>query len=161
MADTIVVFVLTRHWVLGASYDCPRLVPCARSHNQRLRMAGFRCKSVAFYRLAVSMSRNSAVFCREDSHSPSCPGMGGTALMLLRWPSSREAMKLTKLRNVLRCLLHPYDAVFRLQFAVHELAVVEFRAPYMGIAVSLGKCSPGGALIVEDVLCHVSLIVHD
>ena len=34
------------------------------------------------------------LFRREDSHSPSCPGMGGTALMLLRWPSSREAMKL-------------------------------------------------------------------
>lgn len=81
--------------------------------------------------------------------------------MLLRWPSSREAMKLTKLRNVLRCLLHPYDAVFRLQPAVHELAVVEFRAPYMGIAVSFRKSLPGGSLIVEDVLCHVSLIVHD
>lgn len=101
------------------------------------------------------------LFRREDSHSPSCPGMGGTALMLLRWPSSREAMKLTKLRNVLRCLLHPYDAVFRLQPAVHELAVVEFRAPYMGIAVSFRKSLPGGFLIVEDVLCHVSLIVHD
>ena len=38
MADTIVVFVLTRHWVLGASYDCPRLVHCARSHNQLGRL---------------------------------------------------------------------------------------------------------------------------
>ncbi len=63
---------------------------------------GWICrKSVAFYYLAAIMSRNSAVFRREDSHSPSCPGMGGTALVLLRRPSSREAVKLTKLRNVL------------------------------------------------------------
>ena len=62
---------------------------------------GWICrKSVAFYYLAAIMSRNSAVFRREDSHSPSCPGMGGTALVLLRRPSSREAVKLTKLRNV-------------------------------------------------------------
>lgn len=90
-----------------------------------------------------------------------CPSLGVLLTELPGWPSSREAMKLTKLRNVLRCLLHPYNAVCRLQPAVHKLAVVEFRAPNMGIAVSLGKCSPGGALIVEDVLCHVSLIVHD
>ena len=63
---------------------------------------GWICrKSVAFYYLAAIMSRNSAVFRREDSHSPSCPGMGGTALVLLRRPSSRETVKLTKLRNVL------------------------------------------------------------
>ena len=160
MADTIVVFVLTRHWDLGASYDCPRQVPGAWSHHPHWR-CGICCRSVAFDYPAANMSRNSAVFRREDSHSPSCPGMGGTALMLLRWPSSREAMKLTKLRNVLRCLLHPYDAVFRLQPAVHKLAVVEFRAPYMGIAVSFRKSLPGGSLIVEDVLCHVSLIIHD
>ena len=55
---------------------------------------GWICrKSVAFYYLAAIMSRNSAVFRREDSHSPSCPGMGGTALVLLRWPLSQEAMK--------------------------------------------------------------------
>ena len=140
MADTIVVFVLTRHWVLGASYDCPRLVHCARSHNQLLRAAGFLLDvpnlitalgiiSLLLWSLAngylpntksatpmepshrdnrnslllanatvfgftecPNMSRNSAVFRREDSHSPSCPGMGGTALVLLRWPSSREAV---------------------------------------------------------------------
>ena len=63
---------------------------------------GWICrKSVAFYYLAAIMSRNSAVFRSEDSHSPSCPGMGGTALVLLRWLPSRQAMKLTKLRNVL------------------------------------------------------------
>ena len=69
--------------------------------TQPARAAGFLCWSDAFVYPAANMSRNSAVFRREDSHSPSCPGMGGTALVLLRRPSSREAVKLTKLRNVL------------------------------------------------------------
>lgn len=38
MADTIVVVILTRHLFLGVSYDCPRLVHCARSHNQLGRL---------------------------------------------------------------------------------------------------------------------------
>ena len=60
MADTIVVFVLTRHWVLGASYDCPRQVPGAWSHHPHWR-CGICCRSVAFDYSAANMSRNSAV----------------------------------------------------------------------------------------------------
>lgn len=67
MADTIVVFVLTRHWVLGASYDCPRQVPGAWSHHPHWR-CGICCRSVAFDYPAANMSRNSAVFRWVVSH---------------------------------------------------------------------------------------------
>ena len=96
MADTIVVFYSFNAFVVRGS------LPGYGDWTPPASSGGWICrKSVAFYYLAAIMSRNSAVFRREDSHSPSCPGMGGTALVLLRWPLSQEAMKLTKLRNVL------------------------------------------------------------
>jgi len=81
---------ITRHWFLGASYDCPRQVPGAWSHHQRLRMAGFRCKSVAFYRLAVSMSRNSACVPRGGLAPPSAHRWGFCSLNYRGGPYRRR-----------------------------------------------------------------------
>ena len=151
---------ITRHWFRG---------------QLRLSPPGSRClvtppaSSDGWISLQVRSLLPSC--CQHVKELCLCP-QGGLALTISpghgRHCSCATAVDLiarghevAKLRNVLRCLLHPYDAVFGFELAVHELAVVEFRAPNMGISVSLGKCSPGGALIVEDVLCHVSLIVHD
>lgn len=79
MADTIVVFVLTRHWVLGASYDCPRQVPGAWSHHPHWR-CGICCRSVAFDYPAANMSRNSA-FDPLGGFAP--PSLPSEALLLM------------------------------------------------------------------------------
>lgn len=88
MADTIVVFNSFNAFVVRGS------LPGYGDWTPPASSGGWVwCRSAAFRYPAVIMSRNSAVFRREDSHSPSYPGMGGTALVLLRWPLSQEAMK--------------------------------------------------------------------
>ena len=67
MADTIVVFYFFNAFVVRGS------LPGYGDWTPPASSGGWICrKSVAFYYLAAIMSRNSAVFRREDSHSPSC-----------------------------------------------------------------------------------------
>ena len=92
MADTIVVFVLTRHWVLGASYDCPRQVHGAWSHHQLGRLDFFAGLTPSSIQLPTC--QGTLLFCsRERTRTRHLPVAGGSALELHGWPLSQEAMK--------------------------------------------------------------------
>lgn len=58
-------------------------------------------------------------------------------------------------------VLHSHNAVCRFQFAVHELAAVEFGTPNVGIAIRLSECLPGCLLVVVNIISHVMLAIHD
>lgn len=96
MADTIVVFYFVNAVVKCAAH----FQVIVTGHHQRLRLCWF---SLQVCGLPLSCRHHVKELCcvPQGGLALSILPFGGTALVLLRWPSSREAVKLTKLRNVL------------------------------------------------------------